>query len=109
VTQEIEPGIAADRIRVPDGLLFRLDDPRAPASLGPPPPWPELRRGSEPDDDGQHANALAYAARMAALAGVTALRLGDPVRAREELGRALAWNPAEPIAREGWEALGARP
>jgi hypothetical protein len=105
VTQEIEPAIAADRVRVPEGLLFRLDDPAAPAALGPPPPWPELQRGPEPEEDEHFASALAYAARMAALAGVTALRLGDSVRARDELGRALAWDPAEPLAREGWEAL----
>jgi len=107
VGPEVEPGIAADRIRVPTGLLFRLDDPAAPATLGPPPPWPELPPGPDPPDDGQLSSALGYAARMAALAGLTALRLGDPVRAREELTRARAWDPHDRFVREGWAALDA--
>ena len=42
VTQDIEPGIGRPWARVPDGLLFRLEDPHAEARLGEPPPWPEL-------------------------------------------------------------------
>jgi hypothetical protein len=105
VTQEIEPGIAAGRVRVPNGLLFRLDDPQAEASLGPPAPWPELPPGPDPPDDTHLSKALGYASRMAAYTGLTALRLGEPERAREELARALVWNPHEPLARDGWAAL----
>jgi hypothetical protein len=106
ITPEIEAGIGADRVRVPDGLLFRLDDPDAKVALGPPAPWPELPPGPDPPEDTHFSNALGYAARMAAYAGLTAFRLGQTERARDELARALAWNPREPLAREGWEALG---
>jgi hypothetical protein len=103
VTQEVEREIGAPRVRVPDGLLLRLEPLDAEAGLGPEPPWPEL---PPPGTGGPWAErARGYAAQMAALAGMLALRLGDGERARTELRRALAWNPDDPLARRGWSAL----
>ncbi|MGQ0721077.1 MAG: glycosyltransferase family 117 protein [Candidatus Eiseniibacteriota bacterium] len=104
VTQEVEAGIGTAWVRVPDGLLFRLEPPEGAAALGAPAPWPDL---PPPGEGGAWADAArGYAAQMATYAGVTAMRLGDVERARDELARALAWNPADPVARGQWEALG---
>jgi hypothetical protein len=103
VTQEVEAGIGTAWVRVPDGLLLRLESPEGEAALGPPAPWPDLPPRGEggPWADG----ARGYAAQMATYAAMTALRLGDVERAREELARALAWNPQDPVARGQWDAL----
>ena len=104
VGQEIEAGIAPGLLRVPDGLLLRLADPAGEAALPPPVDWPRLPGGGEPD--GHLAAARRYASRMAALGGGVALRLGDEGRARRDFDQALAWDPANAIARS---ALAARP
>jgi hypothetical protein len=106
VTQDVEAGIGTAWVRVPDGLLFRLVPPQSEAALGPPAPWPDL---PPPGEGGAWADAArAYAAQMAAWAGATAKRLGDEARAREELRRAMSWNPEDPVARAQWEGLAAR-
>jgi hypothetical protein len=103
VTPEVESGIGSSRVRIPDGLLYRLEPPFGQAELGEPPPWPELpelsRKGLWED------RVREYAARMATMAAVSALRLGDTERARADLDRALGWNPDDPVARSNREAL----
>lgn len=96
VTPEVEPGIGARRVRVPDGLCFRLDRPDDDAQLGPEPPWPELPAAER--HDAWLDRVRAYAARMAALRANTAERLGERESARKELRRALAWNPEDQMA-----------
>jgi hypothetical protein len=107
VTQDVEAGVGRLWVRIPDGLLLRLEEPHAEARLGEPPPWPELPpltvTGEWPDQ------ARAYAARMAALSGHTALRLGEPEAARRDFMRALGWNPADPFARDGMALLTREP
>lgn len=104
VTPEVEGGIGAARVRVPDGLLFRLDSPTDEAHLGPEPPWPVL---PGPDRRGEWLDRVReYAARMATLRAMAAERLGDRETARGDLQRALEWNPEEPMAMRLREALG---
>jgi hypothetical protein len=106
VTQEIEPGIGAPRVRVPDGLLFRLENPMAPAA--PPPsetPWPELPPAG--DGDVYAEQARAYCARMAGLNALRRIQAGDRAGARRELLRALEWQPGDAGARANLEMLDA--
>jgi hypothetical protein len=106
VTQEVEAGIGTAWVRVPDGLLLRLVPPESEVTLGPPARWPVL---PPPSEGGRWADAArAYAAQMATWAGATAIRLGDEARAREELSRAMSWNPEDPVARAHWEELASR-
>jgi hypothetical protein len=103
IGQEIEPGIAPALARVPDGLLLRLEPADDPPRLGKATDWPEL---PDPDAPGTHLfEARRYAARMAALSGHLAFRLGDLDRARRDLDQALGWDPMNPLARQGWEAV----
>jgi hypothetical protein len=98
VGQEIESGVGRDRLRIPDGLLLRLEDPGGMAELGPEPPWPELPPGGEP---GSHlAAARGYASQMATRSGSLAFRLSEFERGRRDLERALAWDPDNRVARQ---------
>jgi hypothetical protein len=108
VTQEIEPGLGVPRVRVPQGMLFRLENPTAP--VAPPasePPWPELPPAG--DGDAYAEQARAYCARMAGLNAQRRFQAGDRDGARRELERALRWQPNDPGARANLEMLGAAP
>jgi hypothetical protein len=107
VGPEIEPGFAPDRLRIPDGLLLRLVDPAEEPALPPPVEWPDLPPDGEPG--GYLSAARLYSARMAALNGNLAARFGDEARARRDWERALAWDPANPVARAGLRAEAAEP
>jgi hypothetical protein len=103
VTQEIEPGIGAPRVRVPEGILFRLENP---VSVPPPavePPWPEL---PPPGDGNVYAEqARGYCSRMASLGALRLFQAGDRESARRLLLRAMEWTPADPGLRTNLEVL----
>lgn len=105
VAQEVEPAIGAPRVRAPEGILFRLENPLR--ELPPPaePTWPEL---PPPGEGGDYAEqARAYCARMAALTAQRFFQAGDAEGARRALERALAWNPDDPAVRANLEMLNA--
>ncbi|HMB69281.1 MAG TPA: DUF2723 domain-containing protein, partial [bacterium] len=105
VTQEIEPGVGAPRTRVPEGILFRLENPMNVPPPGGEAPWPEL---PPPGDGDVYAEqARGYCSRMASVGALRLYQAGDREGARRLLLRAMEWTPGDPGLRANLDMLDA--